>query len=281
MRHAEEETSRLAAERDRREAEDKARRQAELLAMQQSRDEEERTANVSGLEFSLALEPDSDPFTTVAILNDDFVRSSLNSAFWNFNYPENWVNLGHYNGYSAKSVSLRDGILFIAATDYDTVFRGVKYAYSGGAINTFGKIESEYPSLEILCKAPLGQGLVSSIRLIGRRSGRSFVHASIAGREPDRLHFEVHTGDREKLTSSWKGSDFSLQLQKIGISVSPGTILFTVNGNEVGRILDTLPEEKLYLALSLDVGGEIAGDPTGWTSFPSYFEIDSVELSNR
>ena len=281
MRHAEEETSRLAAERDRREAEAKARRQAELLAMQQSRDEEERTANVSGLEFSLALEPDSDPFTTVAILNDDFVRSSLNSAFWNFNYPENWVNLGHYNGYSAKSVSLRDGILFIAATDYDTVFRGVKYAYSGGAINTFGKIESEYPSLEILCKAPLGQGLVSSIRLIGRRSGRSFVHASIAGREPDRLHFEVHTGDREKLTSSWKGSDFSLQLQKIGISVSPGTILFTVNGNEVGRILDTLPEEKLYLALSLDVGGEIAGDPTGWTSFPSYFEIDSVELSNR
>ena len=275
---SEKEAKRRTAQREaRNKAEDKARRQAELVAVQQSREEEERRLNEEQVSKLQPLELDSDPFTSVVILSDDFVRSSLNSAFWNLSYPENWVSLGHHNGYDADSVSLRNGILFIAATDYETVFQGITYAYSSGAINTFGKIESAYPSIEILCKAPLGHGLVSSIRLIGRRSGRSFVHASIAGREPDRLHFGVLTGDRERFTSSWKGRDFSLQPQTIGISVSPGAIRFTVNGKEVGRILDTLPQEKLYLALSLDVGGEIAGNPTGWTPFPSYFEIDSVE----
>ena len=272
---------RRAREEARNKAEEKARRQAGLVAIQQSREEEERRLNEEQVSKLQPLELAAEPITSVIILNVDFVRSSLNSAFWNLSYPENWVSLGHHNGYDADSFSLRNGILFIAATDNETVFQGITYAYSSGAINTFGKIESEYPSLEILCKAPLGHGLVSSIRLIGRKSGRSLVNASIAGREPDRLHFGVLTGDRERFTSSWKGSDFSLQPQKIGISISPGAIRFTVNGNEVGRILDTLPEEKLYLALSLDVGGEIAGDPTGWTPFPSYFEIDSVELSNR
>ena len=51
----------------------------------------------------------------------------------------------------------------------------------------------------------------ASIRRIGRRSGRSFVNASIAGREPDRLYFEVLTGNQKRFASSWKGRDFSLQ----------------------------------------------------------------------
>ncbi len=220
-----------------------------------------------------------DEISEELIFTDMFNSDEVETASWSRGIPEASALPSSRNGYAEENAKVTGGHLRLKVDDYSNQFRGEEFSFTGAAVSTRGKIEARWGRLDTRIKVPLGKGLASSIHLMGSESDRPHLSVTIPGREPDRVYLSVFNSSGQISSSKQKVKDFSLGFGELSLVVQPGMITLLLNGQEIQSIRESLPAESFYLLFAVGVGGEIAGEPSGWTPFPSYFEVDSVSLS--
>ena len=66
-----------------------------------------------------------------------------------------------------------------------------------------------------------------------------------------------------------------------GIDWTPNALIWRVDGVEVWRVLDYVPQVPMYLLLNLAVGGDWPGSPDNSTVFPARYSVDYCRVWER
>jgi beta-glucanase (GH16 family) len=266
------------------EAAAKAQREAEATLATRSTEFErtpaERTAPAPvAIQRSRPTSRGSPPTTGRSIFEDAFEGGPLLGPAW---------TLG--SGLAANSeeeesipmdgnVSQKNGRLVLVAQNERVIYEGERRSYSGGTVTTTSSIPGSYGYIEFQAKAPMGQGLSSSFRMLDEVTNKEVVAIHISGLEPDRIHMFVNSGESTSMAATWKGTDFSLSFHSVGIAWSNEYLIFYVDGSEIERLNRGVPEGPVKLSFSLGVGGKRGGAVSGWTSFPARFEVESIRFT--
>ena len=64
------------------------------------------------------------------------------------------------------------------------------------------------------------------------------------------------------------------------ILVDPAAIAY-IEGKEMARFTNNIPNQPMFLVASLAVGGDWPGPVSGWTTFPARMEIDFIRVYKR
>jgi beta-glucanase (GH16 family) len=98
----------------------------------------------------------------------------------------------------------------------------------------------------------------------------------------NRMHFHYAGpgGTEEDSGFDWWGPDFPARWHTFAVDWKPDAIVWYVDGVERRRFTDAsvIPNEPMYLLLSLAVGGDWPGPPDSTTPFPSSMKIDYVRV---
>ena len=188
--------------------------------------------------------------------------------------------------------------LTIAATpvaDAPDTPEGLRAAAAGrtwvsGVLTTAGRFDFTYGRLEARVELPVGRGLWPSIRMLPVApvdlSPQVYVMERDGGR-PDRLYhgYEFVAADgtlRSQGPFEVVGEGLSAGFHTIGLSWSPGELVFHVDGRPRHRIVgEAVPSQPMYLALGLAVGGTWPGEPDATTPVPANWSIDYVRVWRR
>ena len=283
--------ARRLAQEEARQAEAKARIERER-ATALARAESERRARLAaeakarprsftGVQPVASAAPSMRDLVWSLFIEDSFDGDSLNPEFWSAGFPQESTPNNELSGYSADYVRVRDGRLVITARDREIQYAGRTLPYTSGAVTSFNKFEQAYGYFEIRCKVSEGVGLWPAFWMFSRDNAAIRV-MDVFGSEPDRVYQTLisddGTGTPAQSTFNLKEYDFSWDWQTVGVMWTPSAIAFHLNGREVGRVTENLPESPMALVLSLAVGGDGAGPPDGWTPFPAYFTVDYVRV---
>ncbi len=282
-RKAEEDLRRRAEIEAARKAETEARARAEEQALQRSLAEAAaRPPQFAGLQPVAAKAAFMNDLVWNLVWEEKFNSTNLNPDLWNIGYPSRNIANRELSGYSEKAIRLKDGALLITARDQEITYGSQIQPYTSGVITTFGKFEQSYGYFEARVRITEGNGLWPNFWLFSK--GASAIRIlDIFGNEPDKTYhtvvFEDPNGGPPKQTGfQRKGVDFSWEFHVVGVMWTPSAIIFHVDGEEVGRLTENVPDEPMSIVLSMAVGGDLAGAPDGWTPFPAYYWVDWVRV---
>jgi beta-glucanase (GH16 family) len=244
------------------------------------------------------------------IFHDDFDGQSLDTSKWVTCYwwkDHWWKDDGCTNEandelqwYQQDDVLVYDGTLKLRAqrrTTHTDTF-GKTYQYTSGIINSGrigedtsipAKFVFQYGYAEIRAKIPKGQGLWPGFWLLpaNHDSKPEIDVMEILGHEPRitrmSLHYRNIDGSDGKAWEEWKGQDFSADWHTFAVDWQPEAIIWYVDGIERWRYTDRsrIPRSPMYLLVNLAVGGEWPGPPDASTPFPSYYQIDYIQVRVR
>lgn len=287
----EEEVRRKADQEERRRAEVEAARKAEAEARARA-DEQARQRSAAevaarppqftGLQPVAAKASSMNDLVWNLVWEEKFNSTSLDSELWNIGYPSRNIANNELSGYSEKAVRLKEGALLITARDQEMDYGNKIQPYTSGVITTFGKFEQSYGYFEARVRITEGNGLWPNFWLFSK--GASAIRVlDIFGNEPDKTYHTVVSEDPASGTPKQtgfqrKGVDFSWEFHVVGVMWTPSAVIFHVDGEEVGRLTENIPDEPMSIVLSMAVGGDLVGAPDGWTPFPSYYWVDWVRV---
>lgn len=262
------------------EAEAQARAEAEARA-RASAEQRARPPQFTGLQPAAATAPMMEDLLWSLVFEEKFNETSLDSGLWTSGYPTKNIANNELSGYTDEALRVRDGALVITARDRPVTYGGRDQPYSSGALTTFGKFEQAYGYFEARVRITEGKGLWPNFWLFS--NGQSAIRVFDAfGNEPDRIYHTVVSSEADgtpvQKSFQRKGLDLSWEYQIIGVMWTPSAVIFHVNGEEIGRVTENIPDEPMSLVLSMAVGGNAVGAPDGWTPFPSYYWIDWVRV---
>lgn len=199
----------------------------------------------------------------------------------------------------ASNVSL-DGAGHLAITARAGGFadrRGVRWPYTSGRLQTYGRFQFKYGRIEARIKLPAGQGFWPAFWALGTNChrvgwpacGEVDIMENI-GSEPHgvigALHGPeagVHSG-YEDIVSAHLASDVDSRFHVFGIDWGPGQFIFSVDGRPYATVTPgSLPrrgrwvfDQPFFLLLNLAVGGTYPGPPNAATRFPATMLVDWV-----
>ncbi len=219
------------------------------------------------------------------VFGDEFDGATIDESKWNTQFPWSQIINNEQGGYNPENVSVVDGKLVLTATDDTMTYGGEELGYTTGAINTYNKFEQAYGYFEIRAKVPEGRGLWPAFWLFTRNGPPEIDVLDVLSGEPDNAHFNTITldanGETSKQTASHKGIDFSRSFRTVGVEWSPSEIIYYINGKEMARFTNNIPDQPMFLIASLAVGGDWPGPVSGWTAFPARMEIDFIRVYKR
>ncbi len=216
---------------------------------------------------------------------DDFDGEKLDYTRWTPQDPWGVVRNDELQAYIVKAFELQEGILKIRCEDIPAFYDGAKRDYRSGMMTTSGKFSQTFGRFEARLKIPQGRGLWPAFWMLPDPPAwpPEIDILEILGQEPDKLYMSHHWpnpadpgGNSLSQTGEFKGVDFSDGFHTVAVEWEPGEIRWYVDGKEVHRTTESVPQGPMFLLLNLAVGGW-AELPTPETVFPAWFEIDYVK----
>jgi beta-glucanase (GH16 family) len=229
---------------------------------------------------------------------DDFRGHSLNTKVWRTCFwwatttcsidPNHELEL-----YNPSDVSVSGGVLQLRARKHSMVgWNGRTYSYTSGMVMSGGRAGQRpgfaftYGKAVARVKVPKGAGLLPAFWLLpASGASRPEIDAmEILGSSPniDRMHIHyVGAGGRPVgAGASWTGGDFSAGWHTFAVDWEPNGIVWSVDGVARWRVTDraAIPNQPMYLLLTLAVGGDFPGAPTASTAFPSSLQVKYVRV---
>lgn len=226
----------------------------------------------------------------VLTFSDEFDQKELEFPKWSLHDPWGHARNRESQAWVPDAVTLDAGLLRLTARREPARYDGQNREYTSGIVTTYGSFAQTYGRFEIRCRIPAGQGLQSKFWLLPVPSGEIPSIDVIGAIGSDRANalFANRWGD-EKTERSWSGSwklpantpDLSKDFHTFAIEWDKDRIVWFVDGTERFRSVDGVPNQPMYLAASLAVGGIEAKWPDSTTSFPAHFDIDYIRVWRR
>ncbi len=209
---------------------------------------------------------------------EEFDGASLDFSKWSPHPPARLLLPG-VQEWLPEAIQVSGGQAHIVA-------RKTAGGYTSGIMTTLGTFAQTYGRFEIRFRMPAGRGLEPLFRLLPVPTGDSpsiDVMNAIGG-DPSTALFgnrwsEGHV-ERE-YTSSWKVGDLATGFHIAAVEWDEERIVWSVDGAERFESFEGVPHQPMYLAVSLSVGTEKAGEPDGQTKFPASLDIDYIRAFAR
>lgn len=227
------------------------------------------------------------------LFEENFDGPSLNVNNWNFELGDGCPDLCGWGNderqiYTRNNISFVDGNLVITAKLEDD-------AYTSARINTKGKIEVQYGSIEVRAKVPPGYGLWPAIWMLGNDIDTNTWPGcgeidimEYVGKEPGVIYTTLHTpdgygdnGSSKKTSIENVESDFHVYradwtAESIDLHID-GKKVYSFSPEEKNK--NTWPYDKpFYLLLNMAIGGNFGGPEVDDSIFPAEFAIDYVRI---
>lgn len=230
--------------------------------------------------------------------NEEFSDTVLNRKIWKTDFPWGQSSSSENIQYFSDTAFLiKEGILHIQAKR-DTVMGLVhddayNYFYNefyltSGLLQSGDGFSQQYGYFEIRSKVPFGTGFWPAFWLMPHTGWPPEIDIfEISGREPNRLHMSNHfrnkNGDHKQTTTTINGPDFSKDFHLFAIEWNPEKIIWYLDNIKVFQIETCVPNERMYLILSLGLSGSdfFAGELDDKTPMPNSFDIDYVRVYKK
>lgn len=262
----------------------------------------EEQAEVAGCRF-----PDDLGTNYTLVWSDEFDGDSVDDSKWSYDLGDGcqispdlcgWGNneLQYYTDRTDNAL-VSDGTLKIIARKETPLYLG-EHQYTSSRMVTKNKGDWRYGRLDIRAKLPTGQGLWPAIWMLPTdnvyggwpRSGEIDIMENI-GSEPDKVFGTLHYGhDFWRFTSreliKEEGPSFHDEFHVYSVLWNESCIQMIVDGEPYGEPFSrstTLPttwpfDQDFHLLLNVAVGGNLPGNPNGFTTFPQELEVDYVRV---
>lgn len=227
------------------------------------------------------------------IFSEDFSEATLNMEKWNVITGDGCPDLCGWGNnelqvYTENNHEIRDGKLVITA-------RKNGDRYTSSRLNTRGKVEFLYGTVEIRAKLPQGKGLWPAFWMLGANIDQVGWPAcgeidilEYVGKEPGMIFTSLHTTSSHGNTvNSRKTALENIEegFHDYAMTWTPEYIRFSVDGNPV---YEYAPEHKdkanwpfdqpFYLLVNLAIGGNFGGPEVDQNIFPAPYIIDHIRV---
>ncbi|HYD41036.1 MAG TPA: glycoside hydrolase family 16 protein [Anaeromyxobacter sp.] len=246
------------------------------------------------------------PAGYVLAWSDEFDGAGLPDASkWAYDTHANrtgWYNaeLQYYANARTENSRVENGVLVIearkeSAAGFADAKSGAPQEYTSARLVTQGKQSWTYGFFEVRARIPCGKGIWPAIWLLSAkpdmrwpRDGEIDMMEHV--NSEDRVHFTVHTADRNHAIQTQASVERSLELcdgafHDYQLTWTAGEIKLGMDGRNYFQYRD----EGLgygqwpfngpqYLLLNIAVGGSWPGAPDGSTQFPARMEVEHVRV---
>lgn len=224
---------------------------------------------------------------------EHFNGDSLSSLRWNYETGDGCPDLCGWGNnerqiYNKDYVTVKDGFLMITADK-------VGDTYYSGKINTRGKAEFRYGTIEIRAKVPEGKGLWPALWMLGSNIAEAGWPGAgeidimeYVGRQPDTVHTSLHTPESHGNTVNTKTTvvpGLARDFHTYGVSWNSERITFFIDSREVYTFSpepkneDTYPfKHPFYFLINMAVGGNFGGPEVDDSIFPQQFIVDYIKV---
>ncbi|MFA4851087.1 MAG: glycoside hydrolase family 16 protein [Bacteroidales bacterium] len=248
------------------------------------------------LNLSCKIESPIDKADWELTFSDEFSDTVLNHNIWKTEFP--WGQSSSDDNmyyYIDSAFAIKDGILHIQAKR-DTVMGLVhddNYNYSykqfyltSGMLQSADSFSQQYGYFEIRSKVPYGMGFWPAFWLMVYSGWPPEIDVyEIMGSQPNRLHMANHFRDKNSIhrqnAITINGPDFSQDFHTFAIEWNPKEIIWYLDDVKVFRSEIGIPEERMYLILTLALGGDFAGEIDNTTPLPNSFDIDYIRVYRK
>lgn len=221
-------------------------------------------------------------------LDDEFQGDTLDRSLWSTTYP--WgartIPSNHEaQEYSGQAIHVGNGICQIVAQPASS--GGLPY--SSGLLTSYNSFSATAGYVEMRAKLPAGKGLWPAFWLLpeSQKWPPEIDAFEMLGDDPTKLYLTYHypgaNGSDAQVQSTLQGPDFSQGYHTYGVSWDAQAIVWYVDGKEVFRTPNKLPNEPMYLLVNLAVGGQGSwpGPPDASTVFPASMDIAYIRAYTK
>ncbi len=235
------------------------------------------------------------------VFRDDFDGTSLDTSKW---HTCHWwdvdgctiISNEELEWYQPEQVIVGDGVLRLRAEPAEIeASNGETYPYVSGMVST-GRSSSDlaeaprfsfqYGYVEASLAVPDGAGLWPAFWMLPVTNESKpeidiFEVYADPGVVKMRLHWLDDAGERQRDGEEVEIADLYEGLHTIGLEWTPDRLRWFIDGTEVWRVDENVPQEPMYLVLNLAVGGTAPGPPDDTTPFPAEVVVDWVRVWQR
>jgi beta-glucanase (GH16 family) len=209
----------------------------------------------------------------VLVWEDEFDKPALNMECWTKVDRRNNFN-GELQYYAPSNVYVKDGMLYLEARDEKKDGK----RYTSGMVQTADKLDFHFGRFEARVSLPVGKGLFPAYWLIAYEDGCEIDILEMIGSEPN-LIYGVNHYMRGKTLCKNVGQTIVEDPEAFHVYAAEWdreSILWFVDGTLFHSTKRGVPDEKMFLILTLAVGGVWPGAPNKHTVFPSRMAVDYV-----
>jgi beta-glucanase (GH16 family) len=252
---------------------------------------------------------ENDATTSTTLFDDEFTGaagSSPDAAHWGYAEGGNGWGNNELESYTARpSNAALDGagnLDIVARHENYTGSDGINRKYTSARLTTRNTFAFQYGTATARVKVPAGSGLLPAFWALGTNDmtapwplcGEMDIFENL-GREPNIVYANVHAALNGWTPSSWLSGASATTAQPLadeyhtyGLVWGPNAVAMSLDGRNYFTLssADMSPtslwdfNHKFFLLLSLAVGGEWPGNPTGATNFPATMSVDYVRVTS-
>ncbi len=204
---------------------------------------------------------------------DEFDKPSLNMEYWTkVERRDNFNEELQY--YTPASVYVKDGMLYLEARDEK---RDGK-RYISGSVETANKLDFHFGRFEARMSLPVGKGLFPAFWLLAYEDSYEIDVLEMIGSEPNLVYGVNHYLKRGNLVKNvgMTTVDDPEAFHVYAVEWDKETLKWYVDDELYYTTKRGVPDGKMYMILTLAVGGVWPGDPNRKTEFPSCLAVDYV-----
>ncbi len=218
---------------------------------------------------------DTDEIDWTLVWSDEFDDDALNMEYWSKVTRKNNFN-GELQYYTADNADIENGYLVLKADKQELDGK----QYTSAMLQTRDKLTVSHGRIEARIRLPVGKGVFPAFWMLPYSGKTEIDILEMIGSEPNIIYgvnhynldtlpaktygqivigspkqFHVYAVEWDKQSISWYVDDFRYHTTTIGV-----------------------PDEEMYLILTLAVGGVWPGEPDITTVFPALMEVDYVRV---
>jgi beta-glucanase (GH16 family) len=234
------------------------------------------------------------------VWQDEFEGAELDLKNWTFDIGGNGWGNAEWEAYTdqPENVRVENGMLVIEAREDPTLPAG--RPYSSARIKTQGLHAWQYGRIEARIKLPYGQGIWPAFWMLGENINQKGWPTAgeidileFIGREPDRIHANVHapgySGGNTGVASSFVISADTLRndFHIYAIEWEENEIRWYFDDQQYYKLTPAdvpdawIFDHPFFIIINLAVGGRWPGYPDQTTVFPQFLYVDYVRVYQK
>ncbi len=227
--------------------------------------------------FAENVQAASEPSGWSLVWSDDFDAPMLNIEYWTeIDRRDNYNEELQY--YSPANSSIKNGFLTLTAKDEEMGGRH----YTSGMVETQNKFELLYGRVEARISLPVCQGTFPAFWMISGSGSYELDILEMVGNEPGTIYGVCHYLEQigckaYGFTSVADPEAFHVY----AIEWDKDEVRWYVDDVEFFSTRSNVPDDPMYIILTLAVGGEWPGSPDSTSHFPVSMQVDYVRIYSR